>query len=684
MIVLLRNTTGEESWLRIERAARRKISAAIPQLDSAKPLFGGVRLRETASFAMSMTALVHNSDELATILMSNVGPPMYLQVMWSSSFVAIATVGHRNEQGLLLHQDLCGHVMGLSTTKPLYQLFSANCRWLARRGTLTIAQWGSATHQLSSTPHSLWWKGRLVTLSELSVKLKKEVFGGRDIEGLRGIQLQTYSLAQLAGKLAQDGDHQSASEIYIQSLRHLETLVASTAVASDHMYAPFLDNSKTDIKAQAMSYDFMRIVHAVQPSPFRATLPLYFDSYATVLHNLNAVAASVEAMKASVTVTRETSSGEPDVSLEVLGLRLVDLSYYLQLSDATEEAFDVADEAIGVWRSLYKYDPERYRAQLAFVLDSQTDNRLLAYGDSAAQHVYEISREVLRLTRDAYARSPEYHVNQLIGRLSACSSSAASLGYRQEALVLSHESLSLARERYKMSPDVGRCQILCGKLEAHARAQQAAGHHKAALASMREMVSLGLPQFTTNPDAFRLSFARSLHGLAKLLGESAEPGHLDEALNVATEALKYRRILVARDFSGFPEEHRQSAYRDLEATQDLNAKILYSLDRVPDAIALQRDLVELIRNSPIFSLDDPKRRCLLADMLDCFARYCERVHSYGQAVEATFEALHYTFAVHATHPDLFEESRLQRAIIHCAEVYLRSINIPRYGRGDRS
>lgn len=80
VVVLLRNARGLESWLRLERAARRKIRAALPQLDTSKPLFGGVKLRESASFGSTLDSLVQDSDELAVVTMSPDIEPMYLQV----------------------------------------------------------------------------------------------------------------------------------------------------------------------------------------------------------------------------------------------------------------------------------------------------------------------------------------------------------------------------------------------------------------------------------------------------------------------------------------------------------------------------------------------------------------------------------------------------------------------------
>jgi hypothetical protein len=109
---------GEEgltrSWMRIERAALLKARKFMPKWDSFGPIFQGAPLRETVTVAASSTELAGKADEVASVSLAptasekgKVASPFYLD-------------------------ELARQLMNTSSSRPQYQLLTANCRWFAR------------------------------------------------------------------------------------------------------------------------------------------------------------------------------------------------------------------------------------------------------------------------------------------------------------------------------------------------------------------------------------------------------------------------------------------------------------------------------------------------------------------------------------------------------------------------
>lgn len=504
----------------------------------------------------------------------------------------------------------------------------------------------------------------MISIGDLSKKLKKEKFGGRDIEGLGGIQLQAYSLAQLAGKYAKDANTPKAREAYSQSLYHLEIMVSNMAKAEGRKFPRLLDAPPDNTSDAATSYDFARLVEAVPPSPFRLTLPQYFDAYANVLNRLGLSEEPVKAMQLSVEITREALLADPQLSQEPLGLRLVDLGYYLQLDERPEDAFAATEEAITIWRRLYKSDPNRHRDQLANLVDGWADDLLLSLDDIPNKEVYDTRREVLALTRESYASDPNYQLPDLLARLSACSSIADRLGYHQDALVLSFESLSLIRAQLNETPNEDWRSRLCGQLILNAGLQATLGHSTSARATIREAMPMSEERYSVAPDDEyrKISHSRDLHAFGELFSKSEQRAELEEGLAAIEKTIEIRRDLLTTALSLAIPEQERTAHRNLENSMAIRSKILDALERASGAVESQREVVDRMRNSTVLSLEDPKRRAALGEALGNLARYAHKAQLREESIQAASEALDIAREIHASDPEVVNVSALERAI----------------------
>lgn len=170
-LVSFKHHTGAFSWLRLERAARYKDHFF--QADSFGPVLKGAELREKVSFATSMQALIPSPvDEIASATV-NASP---------------------SGEGVPFHH-FARHIRYISNTNPQYQLFSANCRWFARRIVLSFAQ---RLHQVGPDAFTAMWAGKPTTYARLHHEIQGDPFGGRQLEGKKGGSIQVENLRYLA------------------------------------------------------------------------------------------------------------------------------------------------------------------------------------------------------------------------------------------------------------------------------------------------------------------------------------------------------------------------------------------------------------------------------------------------------------------------------------------------------
>lgn len=200
--VLVRfQATEGPSWLRVERAALmdwRKL-----ELESIGPLLGGAPLRETVTVSASKLSLTGtNADEVACV---NLMDPTNAEALYAQVFM----------------DAIAAQLKGVADASPRYKLLNANCRWFARHFLLGFAQ---QIHTLAPGYSTFAWDGHTCTVDALSLNIRTERFGGRDLEGPKAALMNAQSLSQLADNYCRANAYSKALESCQASL----TIIAET------------------------------------------------------------------------------------------------------------------------------------------------------------------------------------------------------------------------------------------------------------------------------------------------------------------------------------------------------------------------------------------------------------------------------------------------------------------------
>lgn len=168
------NTT---SWLRVERAARFKTRWHKLESDSLGPLLGGVKLRESISFASTKQALLYEeADELA--------------------FVARSAEACSTDP--LRLKGLIQIFNSVSTASPVYQLLTYNCRWFARQMCLSVALRFDTIVKGQST---VIWRDNVISYDDFAKNIVKDPFGGRPLQDKQSTWVLAMSRMQAAERL---------------------------------------------------------------------------------------------------------------------------------------------------------------------------------------------------------------------------------------------------------------------------------------------------------------------------------------------------------------------------------------------------------------------------------------------------------------------------------------------------
>lgn len=142
------------------------------QPDSSGPIIGGATLRETVTYSISKEALITPKAERLGFVSRTAATDAKANIPLNNEML-IAELGHQ--------------LRVITGVYPKYKLFSANCRWFARRILLNFAQRLVA---LAPFYQTILWRERQVSYQELHRKLEKEPFGGDVLEGRHSASVQ--------------------------------------------------------------------------------------------------------------------------------------------------------------------------------------------------------------------------------------------------------------------------------------------------------------------------------------------------------------------------------------------------------------------------------------------------------------------------------------------------------------
>lgn len=186
-LICFQSSAGDASWLRVERAARFK--HRFLQTDSFGPVISGAPLRETASVGCWKEQLIGVSspaDEIVSVSLPNKG------------------LDRRDAARGLFIVEVIGQLEQISRVRPEYKLFSANCRYFARRTTLSLAE---RLHALAVYQHavSFHWRDKNSSFEKVSYAIQGDPFGGRQVDSGLSVIARAQTLFDLAFQKRRDG-----------------------------------------------------------------------------------------------------------------------------------------------------------------------------------------------------------------------------------------------------------------------------------------------------------------------------------------------------------------------------------------------------------------------------------------------------------------------------------------------
>ena len=511
------NVDDAESWLRLERAARLGRHPYTPRPANFRPFTSGVAARETVSFSTSRDLLSPNSDEVAAISLS-------LPLSSSSSRILL--------------EDLAHAIIRTQATNRLYQLFTVNCRWFARRLFLNTVQWC----QIANVAHEITWRGHSSSFPHVSQKLQKEWFGGAHLEGKKGIRLRVEHMLVLAVRLIDRGDAREARLLCEDALESFERanngsekdsfllayMLVTLGDAIAEMGEPF-----TALPQLQRACDIMRPLADTRKHMYAHTL----TRYACALHTCDRVPEAYATQGEAVNLTRTLQTLEFELVRDLLGWRLHDLGIYQAALEQYSAACVSFEEATSHRSILYASDPSKYLRPLYITLNCYAE----ALNSASRSHeAIEVSTKAISLMRTACESDPEGARQDLARQLYDLAQYLRSNG-DPEALGLAKEALELRRKMHDIAPrhhhpslrsSLQQCAAICSDLN---DTETAYAYCEEAIKMLRELRCEDKGD-TALRDELSTTLCNAAYCLAAIEGPQAAAIYFGEAVELDRES----------------------------------------------------------------------------------------------------------------------------------------------------
>ena len=429
-----------ESWIRLERAARLKERWWMPRTDSLGPLFGGATLRESVSFGTTMKSLSVGADEVATLSVAG-DEKNYIPMTLSEFAEQVAT---------------------LSASYPLYQLFTANCRWFARRIMLNL----SLRHTSGAV---CLWRSIPCSVDVIQVKLQAETFGGGLLDSSKDRLVPTVNLIHLAWTRAErPTEALKMCDDVINLINHApimnkaSQLLAASTLATALRHKGILLRDQLDLPDQALP------AHQKACEQLKA-LDSHEDLYLECLQNLADTfsaldrvddAARTQQLCLSIWRRRKTNA-ETVHNIHGLASCSHNLGLTLRLIPGRiSEAVTTTEESLLLHRKLHARLPRRYKSMFCHAMAAMT---FTLEDAGSIREAYNLSREAVSLTRELVEEDQTWMHIHLALRLYRVSRLAGKLELWDEAYVAGHESTEHFRSLEEEEEDEHTrmfCQLL--------------------------------------------------------------------------------------------------------------------------------------------------------------------------------------------------------------------------------
>ncbi|KAF8338731.1 uncharacterized protein EI90DRAFT_3117821 [Cantharellus anzutake] len=548
---------GEESVVRLERAAFLGPNPYLPLPDNLAPLYRGVQAREWVSFACSKNDLVVNSDELATLHYDGSG--------------ASSSDDHQSKSSLgtrFLVTDLALEVTRTKGTHTQYRIFTTNCRWFARQLFLNLVEFSENSHTL----HQLTWRGKHCLRQRIEEKLGKEWFGGGQLKGTKAVFLRAENTLALAVRLLEDDAPALAHQLCSGVISSIEQVVPEEEEVSkkDFLLCYAL---MTDGDALSLAGDVRKGLAALERAvkhgraiswEYKALYTNCLTRYADALFRLDEVSKACEMMERAVAVTKDFITSPRHFKADLVSFRLNQLGLYLRKLGDLPKARQAYEEALDIILPEYAIEPEKFDTSVPI------------------------------LWRDL-------------------SSLLSQMGLHENACAAAKNGIKVAKKRTSLDspslPNQASLELAI-LLRALAEAQLASGNVPSALESagesIRTLETFVLPSLETAPPRERNAYFMALNQYASILNGLGREAEAVPTLRSCVPVLKS----LVKDEPWHPD-HRANLSTTLQ-----NLSLCVYKQNVDEAFACMEQAVELERT--MFQ-EDKAGKATFVDALESFA-----------------------------------------------------------------
>jgi tetratricopeptide (TPR) repeat protein len=500
-----------DSWVRVERAARHKAHALMPQLDSFGPIFGGVELRESVSFASQMEDLNENADELCSV----------------------TTLAEADFTDHMLISEFAAQLNETSSADPLYRLFSANCRWFARRSILSIA------HRLTviRAVESIHWKGQSIDAEELGAKLLDDRFGGRQLAGTRGIEIRASGFINLARTSLIAHRYSSTIEQGHKALKLLETIEAPNKVQLDLIYNAcwYLGSAYNARDTYFEAFRYLQRARDIAEQIGGRTL-LMDETYAANLQNIGRPEDALAVRKNIIDTLRGEEPYRHPFTLEIFGNTLIPYASHLLPAGQVLEALNIIEEGVSIRRRLMEYRPDLHSRSLGQALSVLGSVYLKL---DRIEEAYNVSLEALQVTRQVFNVHPEATRHNMALRLYNYSIACLRSHRPEDSLHAAEECVELWSLLYEQDPSFHLADY-SRTLHHLGDSLYLADRHSEAVSKLQEWLRYETKLLETDGPRYRTRFAELGQSAAQVLFLVGGK----EAIGVGEDVLAHTRILA--------------------------------------------------------------------------------------------------------------------------------------------
>lgn len=503
-----------DSWVRVERSARHKAHALIPQLDSFGPIFGGVELRESVSFSSQMSDLNENADELCSV----------------TTLAAVDFTDH------MLISEFAAQLAETSSADPLYRLFTANCRWFARRSILSIAQRLTTIRAVDS----IYWKGQSVDAEELGARLLNDRFGGRQLAGTRGIEIRASGFINLSRTSLIAHRYSSAIEQGHKALKLLETIEAPNKVQLDLIYNAcwYLGGAYNARDAYFEAFRYLQRARDIAGQIGRRTL-LMDETYAANLQNIGRSEDALAVRKNIIDMLRGEEPDRHPFTLEIFCNTLIPYASHLLTVGQILEALNIIEEGVSMRRRLVEYRPDLHRRSLGQALSVLGGVYLKL---DRIEEAYNVSLEALQVTREVFNIYPEATRHNMALRLHNYSIACLRSRRLEDSLHAAEEGAELWSLLYEQDP-MFHLDDYSYSLHHLANSLYLADRHSEAVSKLQKWLQYETKLFETDRPRYRARFAELRHGAAQILFFVGR----GEAISAGEDVVAHTRILAEQN-----------------------------------------------------------------------------------------------------------------------------------------